>query len=102
MGSKWRAVITNGEGVPSQYCIDVNTHALARYAALCQEGGLVPIVGPEGLIEATTPSTAATTSPTATLQAVFDELHRQRVNFEHMILKPFSAVTFPGEVVSCA
>jgi fructose-bisphosphate aldolase class I len=50
--AKWRAVITIGEGIPSQSCIDANAHALARYAALCQEVGLVPIVEPEVLMDA--------------------------------------------------
>ena len=64
--SKWRAVITIGESIPSDYCIEVNAHALARYAALSQEAGIVPIVEPEVLMEkrgapsATTRSSAAT------------------------------------------
>ena len=50
--AKWRAVITIGEGIPTAYCIEANAHALARYAALCQEQGLVPIVEPEVLMDA--------------------------------------------------
>ena len=50
--AKWRAVITIGEGIPSTACISANAHALARYAALCQEAGLVPIVEPEVLMDA--------------------------------------------------
>jgi fructose-bisphosphate aldolase class I len=49
--AKWRAVITIGDGIPSDYCIEVNAHALARYAALCQEAGIVPIVEPEVLMD---------------------------------------------------
>ena len=49
--AKWRAVIDIGDGIPSQYCIDVNAHALARYAALCQDEGIVPIVEPEVLMD---------------------------------------------------
>ncbi len=86
--AKWRAVITIGPGLPTQYCIDVNAHALARYAALCQEGGLVPIVEPECLIEGDHTIDRCYEVTDATLHAVFDQLHRQRVNFEHMVLKP--------------
>jgi fructose-bisphosphate aldolase class I len=86
--AKWRAVITIGPSIPSQYCIDVNAHALARYAALCQEGGLVPIVEPECMIDGDHTIDRCYEVTDATLYAVFDQLHRQRVNFEHMILKP--------------
>ncbi len=86
--AKWRAVITIGPDIPSQYCIDVNAHALARYAALCQEGGLVPIVEPECMIDGDHTIDRCYEVTDATLFAVFDQLHRQRVNFEHMILKP--------------
>ena len=86
--AKWRAVITIGPGMPSQYCIDVNAHALARYAALCQEGGLVPIVEPECLIEGDHTIDRCYEVTDTTLHAVFDALHRQRVDFERMILKP--------------
>ncbi|MBI2178213.1 MAG: fructose-bisphosphate aldolase class I, partial [Candidatus Tectomicrobia bacterium] len=50
--AKWRAVITIGKGIPTRYCIEANTHALARYAAICVEGGIVPIVEPEVLMDA--------------------------------------------------
>jgi fructose-bisphosphate aldolase class I len=86
--AKWRAVITIAPHLPSQYCIDVNAHALARYAALCQEGGLVPIVEPECTIDGDHTIDRCYEVTDATLYAVFDQLHRQRVNFEHMILKP--------------
>jgi len=49
--AKWRAVITVGDGIPSRGCVEANAQALARYAALCQEAGLVPVVGPEVLME---------------------------------------------------
>ena len=49
--AKWRAVLTIGDGIPSRSCIEANAHALARYAALCQEAGLVPIVEPEVLMD---------------------------------------------------
>jgi fructose-bisphosphate aldolase class I len=86
--AKWRAVITIGPAIPSQYCIETNAHALARYAALCQEGGLVPIVEPECLIDGDHTIDRCYEVTDATLHAVFDELHRQRVNFEQMVLKP--------------
>jgi fructose-bisphosphate aldolase class I len=86
--AKWRSVITIGEGIPTQYCIHVNAHGLARYAALCQEGGLVPIVEPEVLIDGDHTIDRCFEVTDATLHAVFDELHRQRVDFRHMILKP--------------
>ena len=78
--SKWRAVITIGDGIPSHYCIEVNAHALARYAALSQEAGIVPIVEPEVLAwTATTRSSAATRSRAPRCASVFAELARQRV-----------------------
>jgi fructose-bisphosphate aldolase class I len=86
--TKWRAVITIGPGIPSRYCIQANAHALARYAALCQEGGLVPIVEPECLIEGDHSIDRCYEVTDATLRAVFSQLHEQRVNFEQMILKP--------------
>ncbi len=86
--AKWRAVITIGPDIPTQYCIDVNAHALARYAGLCQEGGLVPIVEPECMIDGDHTIDRCYEVTDATLHAVFDQLHRQRVDFEHMILKP--------------
>ena len=86
--AKWRAVITIGPGIPSRYCIQANAHALARYAALCQEGGLVPIVEPECLIEGDHTIDRCFEVTDATLHAVFDELHQQRADFEQMILKP--------------
>ncbi len=86
--AKWRAVITIGPGIPSEYCLWTNAHALARYAALSQEAGLVPIVEPEVLMDGDH-SIARSFDVTAhTLHAVFTELRDQRVHFEQMLLKP--------------
>jgi fructose-bisphosphate aldolase class I len=86
--AKWRAVITIGDGIPSEYCLWANAHALARYAALAQEAGLVPIVEPEVLMdgEHTIERSFAVTSRIQ--HAVFTELHDQRVVLEGMLLKP--------------
>jgi fructose-bisphosphate aldolase class I len=87
--TKWRAVITiDGEHVPSEYCIWVNAHALARYAALSQEQGLVPIVEPEVLMDGTHTIERSFEVTARTLHAVFTELRDQRVHFEQMLLKP--------------
>jgi fructose-bisphosphate aldolase class I len=86
--AKWRAVISIGDGIPSEYCLWANAHALARYAALAQEAGLVPIVEPEVLMDGdhTIERSYAVTSRTQ--HAVFTELHDQRVVLEGMLLKP--------------
>jgi len=86
--AKWRAVITIGEDIPSDYCIWTNAHALARYAALCQEAGLVPIVEPEVLMDGDHTIDRCYRATSRTLQAVFTELYDQRVDFEGMLLKP--------------
>ena len=86
--TKWRAVITIGENIPSSYCIDVNAHALGRFAALSQEAGLVPIVEPEVLMEGGHDIDRCFDVTESTLQRVFEELHRQRVALEGMLLKP--------------
>lgn len=86
--AKWRAVITIDEGIPSQGCIDANTHALARYASLCQEAGLVPIVEAEVLMDGSHTLDCCWEVSDAVLHTVFDQLHRQRVALEQMILKP--------------
>ncbi|MBV8598802.1 MAG: fructose-bisphosphate aldolase class I [Actinobacteria bacterium] len=86
--AKWRAVIAIGDGIPSEYCLWVNAHALARYAALAQEAGLVPIVEPEVLMDGDH-SIERAYHVTARMQhAVFTELHDQRVALEGMLLKP--------------
>ena len=86
--AKWRAVIKISDGAPSQYCIDTNAHALARYAALCQEAGLVPIVEPEVLMDGYHTIDECYAVSETTLKTVFDELYKQRVVLEQMLLKP--------------
>ncbi|TVP63635.1 MAG: fructose-bisphosphate aldolase class I [Nodularia sp. (in: Bacteria)] len=86
--AKWRAVITIGEGIPSRTCIEANAHALARYAVLCQEGGLVPIVEPEVLIDGNHTIERCYEVADQTLQAVFTQLRLHKVAFDQMILKP--------------
>jgi len=86
--AKWRAVITIGEGIPSEYCLWTNAHALARYAALSQEAGLVPIVEPEVLMDGNHSIETSFDVTSRTLHAVFTELRDQRVHFEQMLLKP--------------
>lgn len=93
--AKWRAVITLGEGMPSRACIDANAHGLARYAALCQAGGLVPIVEPEVLIDGDHTLERCYQVTDATLHAVFNHLHTQGVAFDQMILKP--SMVIPGK-----
>ena len=92
--AKWRAVITMEDGIPSRGCIEANTHALARYAALCQEAGLVPIVEPEVLMAGvhTLQQCAAVTEDV--LNALFGQLRTQGVMLEGTILKPNMAL--PG------
>ena len=92
--AKWRAVITIGDGRPSGYCFDTNAHALARYASLCQEAGLVPIVEPEVLMDGTHPLERTFDVTQATLERVFAALRAQRVVLEHLLLKPNMVV--PG------
>ncbi len=86
--AKWRAVITIGDGIPSRGCIKANAHALARYAALCQENGLVPIVEPEVLMDGNHTMEQCASVTEAALHAVFQQLYLQRVLFEKVILKP--------------
>ena len=87
--AKWRAVLSiKGDHIPSDYAIWTNAHALARYAALSQEAGLVPIVEPEVLMDGDHTIDRAYTVTSRTLQAVFTELYDQRVDFEGMLLKP--------------
>jgi fructose-bisphosphate aldolase, class I len=86
--TKWRAVITIGKGIPSEYCMWTNAHALARFAALSQEAGLVPIVEPEVLMDGDHTIERSFNVTSRTLNAVFTELHDQRVELEGMLLKP--------------
>jgi len=96
--AKWRAVIAIGEGLPSRGCIEANAHALARYAALCQEAGLVPIVEPEVLMDGAHSLDRCREVTAECLHAVFDQLRGQRVLLEGMILKP--NMVLPG--LACA
>jgi fructose-bisphosphate aldolase class I len=86
--AKWRAVITIGDGIPTAACIRANAHALARYAALCQEAGLVPIVEPEVLMDGDHTIDACYQATARTLHAVYDELFAQNVDLRGTLLKP--------------
>ena len=86
--SKWRGVITIGPEIPSDYCIAANAQALARYAALSQEAGIVPIVEPEVIMDGDHSIDRCFEITRQTLLEVFHELTRQRVSFEGMLLKP--------------
>ncbi len=86
--AKWRAVITIGNDSPSSTCIDVNAHALARYAALCQEADIVPIVEPEVLMNGDHDIDTCFGVTEETLKTVFKELYDQGVFLEGIILKP--------------
>jgi fructose-bisphosphate aldolase class I len=86
--AKWRAVIAIGDGIPSQGCIEGNAQALARYAALCQEAGLVPIIEAEVLMEGEHTLGRCCEVTEQLLRTVFDRLYKQRVMLEGMILKP--------------
>jgi fructose-bisphosphate aldolase class I len=86
--TKWRAVISIGSTIPSEYCLWVNAHALARFAALSEEAGLVPIVEPEVLMDGEHTIEQSFEVTSRTLHAVFTELRDQRVAPEGMLLKP--------------
>jgi fructose-bisphosphate aldolase class I len=93
--AKWRAVIRIDGDLPSRGCLAANAHALARYAALCQEAGVVPIVEPEVLMDGEHTLARCLSVTEATLNVVFDELRSQRVALEGLLLKPNMVV--PGE-----
>ena len=93
--AKWRAVITIGENIPSRRCIEANAHALARYAALCQEGGLVPIVEPEVLMDGNHTIDRSYRVHEEVLKTVFFELHRYGIDLDQMVLKP--SMVIPGQ-----
>ncbi len=97
--AKWRAVITIDEktGLPTDACIHANAHALARYGAICQAGGLVPIIEPEVLMDGAMSHSIETSHAVhaRTLRKVFDELADQNINFQEMILKP--SFVIPGQ-----
>src|SRR5439155_8137955 len=86
--AKWRAVINVGSGIPTKFCIDANAHALARYAALAQEAGLVPIVEPEVLMDGDHTIERCYDATLATLRSLYDELYEQAVVLEGSLLKP--------------
>jgi fructose-bisphosphate aldolase, class I len=94
--AKWRAVITIGNGIPSATCIRANAHALARYAAICQAAGLVPIVEPEVLMDGDHTIDRCEEVTEWTLNAVYDELYANRVKLEHSVLKPSMVISGKG------
>jgi fructose-bisphosphate aldolase class I len=93
--AKWRAVIDIGSGIPSRYAIDANAEALARYATLCQEAGIVPIVEPEVLMDGDHTLARCEEVTNAVLDRVFEHLFAARVFLEGMVLKPNMVV--PGK-----
>jgi fructose-bisphosphate aldolase class I len=86
--AKWRATYSVGDAMPSAYCIDVNAHALARYAALCQEAGIVPIVEPEVLMDGDHTLHQSYMATSAVLHALYEALYVQRVRLNGTLLKP--------------
>jgi fructose-bisphosphate aldolase, class I len=94
--AKWRAVITIGNGIPTDGCIRANAHALARYAAICQEQDLLPIVEPEVLMDADNSIETCYDATARTLHAVFDELFGQRVDVTGTLLKPNMVISGKG------
>jgi fructose-bisphosphate aldolase class I len=96
--AKWRAVIAIGDGIPSRGCKEANAQALARYAALCQEAGLAPVVEPEVLMDGEHTLDRCCEVTEQVLHPVFDRLYQQRVMPEGMILKP--NMVLPG--LKCA
>jgi fructose-bisphosphate aldolase class I len=91
--AKWRAVITIGAQIPSEACIEANAHALARYGAICQQAGLVPIIEPEVLMDGTHDIDRCEAVTESTLRAVFAALASQRVKLEEMVLKPSMVIS---------
>ena len=91
--AKWRAVITIGAQIPSEACIEANAHALARYGAICQQAGLVPIIEPEVLMDGTHDIDRCEAVTEATLRSVFAALASQRVKLEEMVLKPSMVIS---------
>jgi fructose-bisphosphate aldolase, class I len=86
--AKWRATYSIGRDLPSEYCVWTNAHALARYAALCQEADIVPIVEPEVLQDGAHTLEESARATGRVLQAVYTELHDQRVEYAGTLLKP--------------
>ena len=94
--AKWRAVIAIGDGLPTDCCIHANMHALARYAALCQEAEVVPIVEPEVLMEGNHTLKQCLVITEKVQHSLFDQLYMQRVDFQGLLLKP--NMVLPGTV----
>jgi fructose-bisphosphate aldolase class I len=86
--AKWRAVIDIGPGIPTSFAIEANAHALARYAALCQEANIAPIVEPEVLMDGDHTLERCEEVTDRVLEAVFDQLFEHRIHLEGMVLKP--------------
>ncbi|HWK49019.1 MAG TPA: class I fructose-bisphosphate aldolase [Steroidobacter sp.] len=86
--AKWRAVIDIGKDIPTQFAIDANAHALARYGALCQEANIVPIIEPEVLMDGDHSLERCEEVTSAVLKSVFEQLDSHRIHLEGMILKP--------------
>jgi fructose-bisphosphate aldolase class I len=93
---KWRAVVTIGEGLPSRACLEANAHALARYATLCQEVDLVPIVEPEVLMDGDHSIERCYEVTVETQRQVFEQLYRQGAVFGGMVLKPNMVIAGKG------
>ncbi|HEX5023056.1 MAG TPA: class I fructose-bisphosphate aldolase [Candidatus Binatia bacterium] len=91
--AKWRAVINIGDGIPTYSCLKANAHALARYASLCQEAGIVPIVEPEVLLDGSHSVERCEDVTEETLRVTFAQLAEQRVYLEGMVLKPSMVVS---------
>src|SRR4029434_5518955 len=91
--AKWRAVITIVDGIPTYTCLEANAHALARYAALCQEAGIVPIVEPEVLLDGNHTIERCQEVSEQTLKITFTALFLQQIHLEGMILKPSMVVS---------
>jgi fructose-bisphosphate aldolase, class I len=94
--AKWRAVITIGEGIPTDACLLANAHALARYAALCQGAGLVPIVEPEVLMDADNSLEVCWEVTTRTLHETFDQLYDLAIDLDGALLKPNMVIAGKG------
>jgi fructose-bisphosphate aldolase class I len=94
--AKWRAVITIGDGIPTDACIHANAHALARYASLCQESGIVPIVEPEVLMDADNTIETCDEVTGRTLRALFAELYGLDVHLRGTLLKPNMVISGKG------
>jgi fructose-bisphosphate aldolase class I len=100
--AKWRAVITIGDTIPSVACIRANAHALARYAALCQEAGIVPIVEPEVLMDANNTIERCHDVTSRTLKWTFHELIAQGVDLRGVLLKPNMVISGKGDATQAS